>query len=150
MSEIDDRDKPVGQDAPEWTNRKATARVRNNWGVDLVSVTLRHRRANDPSKQEQYLWRNVASGDTTPADLTVNYETGIGADFDYWFITFQLNNGDIYVSKNSFYCNLTSDDEGGVVTGVCDLQYKRFSLLCPKSSSCDTDSITKLVSEDEA
>jgi hypothetical protein len=147
---VEKESKPLGGDAPEWTDRNAKARVHNNWGADLNSVTLRHRRSNDRNKQDERTWYNLSSGADTPADLDIRYETGIGADFDYWWVTFQLTNGDVYVSKNSFFCNLTADDEGGIVTAVIDLQYKRLTIVCPKSTDCDTDSIVQSGSDEAA
>jgi hypothetical protein len=109
----------------------------------LASITLRHRRSNDPDKTDERTWRNLDQGQSSPADLKINYETGIGADGDYWWVSFQLDNGNVYRSKSSFYCDLTADDENGIVTAIVDGQYNRLTIDCPVSSDCKTDSIAQ-------
>lgn len=127
------------------TDRSAYVRFRNQWGQALASATIRHRYANDPGRTEERTWKNVPANGESPSDerLEVTYRTGFGTDYDYWWASIELNNGDVYSSKESFYCYLTSSDEGGEVWAVVDGQTKSLRINPPSSSSCVSDSMRK-------
>lgn len=123
------------------TKRTCRGGVTNNWGVDLASITLRHLKDNENFQKDEMTWFNVAIGQTTPADLVINYETGKGAAHDYWWVTFQLNNGDVYASSPKFECELREGDDGGVVWANIDQQDASLIIVCPFSGSCKSESI---------
>lgn len=127
------------------TQRSATLRFRNNWGTALASATIRHRIANSPTMSEQLTWYNLLPKGESPANqtLALTYWTGPGSDYDYWWASIELNNGDVYTSKANFYCNLTADDQNQVVWAVVDGQSNSLRIEMPRSSSCATDSMTK-------
>ena len=109
----------------------------NDWGVDLAQVTIRHRRGNDESKQEQYTFHNVEP-DAKVGPVPVKYTVGSGSPFDYWWIKFTTQNGAAYTCKSNFYCSISSDDDGTVylrVDGSTKKMYVKFS----KSSGCNVE-----------
>lgn len=118
--------------------------TKNSWGVDLASLTVRHRRGNDPGKQEETTFYNVMSGQKVgPLDIT--YTTGIGSPFDYWWVKFVTVTGTTFSMKENFYCYISSDDDGTVnlrLEGSDSCMYVTFS----SSSGCYV-SIYKVVGE---
>ncbi|MCC8422003.1 MULTISPECIES: hypothetical protein [Photorhabdus] len=112
---------------------------KNDWGEDIVSMTIRHRRSNDPEKQEQVTRYNIASGEVHTNILSFTYETGPSSPFDYWWIKFITNSNRIYTIKDNFYCSVSDGDDGKVklrIDGSTNQMYVDFS----DSSGC-TESI---------
>ncbi|MEU3959416.1 hypothetical protein AB0F42_06295 [Streptomyces buecherae] len=113
------------------------ARVYNGWGEDLAQITLRHRRDNDPAKEETKTWRAVKTAEWTPENdkLKFTYETGMGSDYDYWWIKVVTLNNKTYVCKDNFYCSVSSDDDGNVKVTV-DGASKEMVIEFSSSSGC--------------
>jgi hypothetical protein len=111
------------------------AYVTNNWGITLAEVTLRHRRSNDSSKQEQKTWTQLGPGDRTTDPLSFSYDTGAGSSFDYWWVAFITNGGDTYTCKDNFYCSVSSSDDGTVEVTL-NLDSRSMKLTFSNSSSC--------------
>jgi hypothetical protein len=95
------------------TTHHGNAHLTNDWGSDLASVTLRHRRSNDPEKQEEQTWNNVAAG-AVLSPLQFTYETGMASPFDYWWVKLVTTGGHTYQCKDNFYCSVSSSDDGEV------------------------------------
>lgn len=140
-----DKDEKAKFESPESTKRTARVQFKNEWGTTLATVTVRHRYDNDPNKTEETTWNNIDPGDTSPGDavLWVTYWTGVGTKYDYWWVKIEQDNGDVYQSKENFYCYLTADDDGGLVEAIVDGQAKVFRIVPPASSACSTASMEK-------
>lgn len=80
---------------------KGTAVVKNNWGITLNQVTLRHRRGNDKDEQEYATWTNIPNEGTT-GELSFTYETGPLSPFDYWWIKFVDSSNTAWQCKDDF------------------------------------------------
>ncbi|WP_445496882.1 hypothetical protein [Photorhabdus sp. SF281] len=109
---------------------------KNDWGEDISSITIRHRRSNDPNKQEQETLNNIRSGETAESVLKVTYETGSGSPYDYWWVKFITSSGRLYTMKDNFYCSIGSNDNGNVtlrIDGATQEMYVTFSA----SSGCE-------------
>jgi len=126
------------------TPRKCTARLYNRWGDEVTTITVRHKRADRADRTDEYTWKNVPNNTYTNADLSINFETGAFADGDYWWVKFQGKDETWWQSKGNFYCDLTSDDENGVVTVDINAQYYALNIRPPKSSDCETRSIKRV------
>jgi hypothetical protein len=126
------------------TQHKGKAKVVNHWGIDLASLTLRHRRSNNPDLQEEVTWYNVSSGDTT-SGMSFIYETGAGSPFDYWWVSFVTINGHTYGCKDNFYCSVSSDDDLSRRSVILTLDgaSREMRVDLPTSSDC-TVSISKV------
>lgn len=124
---------------------KCKFKLKNSWGIDLLKITLRHRRHDDADIQttNERSWQNLKTGETTSDALEVDFETGLG-NRDYWWVTFQLGNGDVYSSKESFRVNLKKEDALGEGLAIVDQQGERFIIQPPKSGSDETSSIRKV------
>ncbi|WP_437313091.1 hypothetical protein [Sorangium sp. So ce385] len=96
------------------TERTASCVVVNNWGEQLTNVTLRHRYRNNPEHQQEMTWPSLSTGAISTA-LRVQYWTGIGTGFDYWWIQFEDARGKIWSCKQNFYCSLESEDGGHTI-----------------------------------
>ena len=112
MAEHVGKDKD-GNAEPQTTARSGQARVKNEWGVDLAQITLRHRRGNDPGRQEEQAFYSIPQGSTTPY-MAFTYETGAFSPFDYWWVKFMTVGGDSWQCKDNFYCSVSSSDNGKV------------------------------------
>jgi hypothetical protein len=144
MTDASAHPRKEGKQTGDSTDRTAPATVHNLWGETLEYVILRHRRGNDADKQDEMRWDNVKDDEDTLPHLTINYETGAGADGDYWWVKFKtLDGGEIFASKGSFFCDLTSDDENRVVIANVDAQGDQLKIIPAVSSSCVTNSIEK-------
>ncbi|NTF21133.1 hypothetical protein G6L37_22285 [Agrobacterium rubi] len=124
----------VGEEGLQGTDHPGLVFLQNDWGSDLYSITIRHRRSNDPNLQEEQTFTNVAAGDQV-GPMAITYTTGAGSPFDYWWIKFQLPNGAVYSCKNNFYCYISSSDKPVVnlrIDGADQNLYVNFS----DSSGC--------------
>ncbi|WP_337998203.1 hypothetical protein [Oleispirillum naphthae] len=118
----------------ELSERTGSVYTKNDWGTDMASLTVRHRCGNDPDKQEETTYYNVATGSTV-GPFSIGYETGAGSPFDYWWIKFMLNNGKVYTIKDNFYCYISSSDSGRVDLRIDGAESKLF-VKFSSSSSC--------------
>lgn len=123
----------IGEPAVK-TTRYGSVYARNDWGADLASLTVRHRRSNEAGKQEEETYYNVNAGDEV-GPLAITYETGAGTPFDYWWIKFMLNNGKTYTIKDDFYCYISSSDDSRVDLRIDGAESKLF-VSFSESSSC--------------
>lgn len=129
----DEGDYPVAQG----NDRVGAVYLVNDWGVDLAQVTIRHRRSNDGSKQEQYTFHNVEP-DSTVGPVPVQYTVGSGSPFDYWWVKFTTQNGATFTCKANFYCSIGSEDDGKVYLRL-DGSTKQLYVKFNKSSGCNVD-----------
>lgn len=95
------------------TDHSGSVYLQNDWGVDIARLTIRHRRSNDPDKQEEQSFYNVAAG-AKVGPMAITYTTGAGSPFDYWWVKFATQNGTTFDCKDNFYCSISSDDDGTV------------------------------------
>jgi hypothetical protein len=126
---------------PDWTHRQTSAKVKNMWADEITQITLRHLRDNLGNLTDEWTWFNVPNNTETGSELVINFETGGGAKYDYWWVKFHAKNGGWFQSKESFRCNLTSSDEKSVVTVMVDAQNRGLEIQPPDSSSCTSRSI---------
>jgi hypothetical protein len=134
INEKFDHETKVGESGLASTDHVGHVYLQNDWGADLFSVTIRHRRGNDADKQEQQSFNNVPAG-AKVGPMEITYTTGAGSPFDYWWIKFQLSNGATYSCKSNFYCYISSSDDGVVllrIDGADKDMYVSFS----SSSGC--------------
>lgn len=127
-------DAKAGEEGVGSTDHLGYVWFKNDWGSDLYSVTVRHRRSNDASKQEQITYDNVRSGETM-GPLQITYTTGAGSPFDYWWIKFSVMNGATFSIKNNFYCYISSSDDGKVTLRL-DGADKKLYVSFSDSSGC--------------
>ncbi|RZK24860.1 MAG: hypothetical protein EOO63_16840 [Hymenobacter sp.] len=106
--------------------------IENNFGAAVRNVSLRHRMHNEETGEE-YVTAKGLQNNSRSNEVTIHYMTGIGSGFDYWYVRFEDQNGQAYQCKDSFYCNLTSADEGNVV--VAALSSAELKLAIP-SGNC--------------
>lgn len=116
------------------TDHTGKAYVTNDWGVTLAEFTLRHRRSNDSSQQEMTTWTSIAPGEKV-GPLKFKYSTGIASPKDYWWVSFRTHSGEIFTCKDSFYCSVSSDDDGNVNISV-HLDSKSMTVSFSSSSGC--------------
>lgn len=137
MSETEDKSShPEKLGEPlQGTDHTGKVYFKNDWGEDLYSVTVRHRRSNDASKQEEKTFYGVGAGQTVgPLDIT--YTTGAGSPFDYWWIKFITNvTKKTYSIKDNFYCYISSSDDGKV-TLRADGSTKKLHVIFSSSDGC--------------
>lgn len=124
----------AGEEGVSSTDHTGYVYLQNDWGVDLFSATIRHRRSNDPNKQEEMSFNNVTAGSKV-GPMPITYTTGAGSPFDYWWIKFQLANGATYTCKNNFYCYISSSDDGTVLLRI-DGADKNMYVSFSSSSGC--------------
>jgi hypothetical protein len=115
--------------------------VTNKFGESLNSVYVRHRRSNDPDKQEDCTFSNVDAGKET-TKFPITYETGVGSDFDYWYVKIITNGNDIYECKSDFYCSISSGDDGNVKITI-NTGPNQLLVEFSESSGCKVD-LTKI------
>ncbi len=98
-----------------YTN-SALARIQNDSGVSLKSVTLHHQYSDDPDQGMN--WHDVAPGATT-STMTVGYNTGfIRTGQDYWWVQYTLPDGSTWVSPGKLMETLHGDDDGTTKTFI--------------------------------
>lgn len=127
-------DAKVGETHLGTTEHTGSVTFENGWGVNLYSVTIRHRQSNSYDKQEEQTFMNVAPGETV-GPMPIKYTTGVGSPFDYWWVKLQESNGTTYTCKDNFYCYISSSDDGKVklrADGAGQKLYVSFS----SSSGC--------------
>lgn len=117
------------------TTHDGEAYVTNNWGLTISELTLRHRRSNNPARQEQKTWTLLAPGDRTSDPLNFTYETGAFSPFDYWWVSFVTIAGATYTCKSSFYCSVAAEDTG-IVQVALNLDDQTMTIAFSDSSGC--------------
>lgn len=117
------------------TNRRGSVDFTNDWGEDIASITIRHRRGNDSSKQEDVTLYNVSSGERLDNVLQFTYETGAASPYDYWWIKFITNSTREFTIKNNFYCSVAKSDNGKVFLRI-DGSDKKMYVNFSNSSGC--------------
>ncbi len=117
------------------TDHTGQVYTKNDWGVDLQQLTVRHRQSNDSSKQQEITYYDVPAGATAEPPLIITYTTGTGSSFDYWWVKFVTSTGETYVCKKDFYCSISSDDDG-VVHITLDGSTKKMYVTFSESSGC--------------
>jgi hypothetical protein len=143
MADVKTASQKTGKQTGDTTSRKCFAKVHNLWGETLEYVILRHLRGNDPNKRDEHKWTDVKDGEYTEPQMDINYETGLGADGDYWFVKFKTQDkGEIFVSKGNFFCDLTADDQNDLTIAEI-IAPNELKIIPHISSNCTTDSIHK-------
>jgi hypothetical protein len=118
------------------TTHYCKARIVNRWKKDITDVTLRHRRGNDPKKEDKKSWDSVQDDkDTDTMDIT--FETGFGSSGDYWWVEFRAA-GEKWTCKENFYCDLRSNDEGSTVDCILKAIDEEMHISM-NSGSCDVE-----------
>jgi hypothetical protein len=115
------------------TKHSGTAYIKNGWGTILTTLTLRHRRSNDPDKQEEKTWYSVTPQQECTMSFT--YETGAASPFDYWWVSFVTVAGQTWTCKGNFYCSVASEDEAWAKL-VIDGGSEEMTVSFSKSSGC--------------
>lgn len=88
-------------------NSHSNVHIENKMGVPLYNINFSHRYDNDHFDRTTI--QQLGTNSSTYA-LTAGYWTGFGrTGHDFWAITFETN-GNVWSSRNNFYCYLTSDD----------------------------------------
>ncbi|WP_293861932.1 hypothetical protein [uncultured Alsobacter sp.] len=93
------------------TTRSCFIYITNSLAADLTEVVLTHQQGNNIDTIE---CAQLKSGSESPSKQ-ISFETGFWANFDYWNISFRLNN----VRYNTPYndrCNLEASDAGSLVS----------------------------------
>ena len=110
------------------------AYITNDWGADLASITLRHRRGNDPDLQEERTWDSVPAG-SNQGPMQFAYETGFGSPFDYWWVKLTTTSNQVYQCKDVFYCSVSPSDDGNVYLTV-DAASEELRVKFSESDGC--------------
>jgi hypothetical protein len=118
----------------EQIDHTGSVRVLNDWGVDLHSLTVRHRRGNDPELQDERTFYNVLAGQEA-GPLSITYTTGIGSPFDYWWVKFTTDTGTNFSMKSDFYCYISASDDGTVKLRL-DAATSEMYVTFSESSGC--------------
>ncbi|MDC9606608.1 hypothetical protein [Xenorhabdus griffiniae] len=93
-----------------------TVFLSNYWKDDVDSVIIRHRRANDSSKEEHMRLDNVGMFEAHRFVMNIVYDVSFFfPDFDYWWIMLTTKNLRVYTIKSNFYCNISPNDNGDVL-----------------------------------
>lgn len=108
----------------------------NNWGQTLKWLTIRHRRSNDSGKEETITIRNVESKKDIIYAMDINYETGVGSSFDYWYIQFETMDGKKYDVKDNFYCSISASDNGNAILTIYPKDKMSLYVSFSKSDGC--------------
>ncbi|WP_164671214.1 hypothetical protein [Pectobacterium brasiliense] len=117
------------------TLRTGFISLKNNWGENIHSITIRHRRGNNPNRQEQEIFTDITSGELRRKLMEFKYETSVGSPYDYWWIKFITESGRTYTIKHNFYCSVTSRDDGNVFLHL-DGDHKKMHVTLSSSSYC--------------
>lgn len=97
-------------------SKKGTAEFYNGWGCTLLEVHIRHRRGNDPNREDSASFYCVPANKTVQMDVI--YESFSLSD-DYWWIKFVTFSGMEYQpSENILISNITIADNGTVTIRV--------------------------------
>lgn len=107
--------------------------VKNVSGQVFNSVKARHRTTIGGDTTGE--WTNVFNNEQTTS-VSFIYRTGPNSgwtNFDYWFVEIETAWG-VYSTSDTFYCNVTEDDDGNVVLSI-DLQLL-LTVSFSSSSSC--------------
>lgn len=131
--------KKLGQSGPRVTDHTCHFGIENWSSVDITGLILSHNLGQWSSSADSNNWLNIPAGSSTSADLLVNFQTGFGADSDWWAVMFIWYNNFAFADTNKM-CNLTSADKDG--TGWIRIQGDNVNNLTvtvvpPSSSNCD-------------
>lgn len=130
-------DKPDAKGHGPQNTHEGHVHFSNQWGTTLAEITIRHRRGNEPDKEEIATLYNVEPGATLEHVMPIIYETGMTAPFDYWWIQFRTVGGSSYGTKDNFFCNISSDDDGQIWLTLEGGDKKELHVAFSTSSSCD-------------
>ena len=103
-----------GQGELAATSRKCKAYLLNNWDAEITNVLIRH---TSGVHKDELKVKSIARGAQSD-QINITYETGIGADHDYWYVEFSVMGGHhsgSWACKNNFYCDMRSSDASTVV-----------------------------------
>ena len=92
------------------TTRSCSIQLVNNYGTTITNAYLTLQNANT----YQIFEASLANGQASYV-LPVTYETGIGADYDYWSASFTDANGVIWYTPNNDRCNISLSDQSTTV-----------------------------------
>lgn len=96
------------------TNHRCEAYLLNNWDANITNVVIKHTSGDTVNELKI---PELTKGSTSK-NFQIQYETGLFANHDYWWIEFTANGGDhsgTWTCKTNFYCDLRSSDDGTVV-----------------------------------
>lgn len=110
-----------------------TATLVNTWGAELKRVYLRHIGAE--SRAIEY--KKVQNGMTISEALRFRYQLGWSSPKDYWYMEIETLSGELYKTKESFYCSINGADFGKVIIEI-DGSSKDMLVKFPQSSDCST------------
>lgn len=120
------------------TNQTAYVCIKNNFNGEAL-IQMSHRYSGSAPDVATWI---VAPGATT-APLTINYKTGAGTGFDYWYCSASVMSGSdagIYATSGSLLnptkeCMLESSDAGKTITN--SVNKSTFNISLP-SGACST------------
>ncbi|WP_323865887.1 hypothetical protein [Xenorhabdus cabanillasii] len=121
--------------------KKGRVFLTTSWDEDIKLVIIRHRRGNDPSKEEEAPMNDVDAHTTKRRYfMPITYENHWFYDYDYWWVFVITESLKIYTIKDNFYCNIASDDDGDVVVNLYSDEVghvnKYVHILLSSSSPC--------------
>jgi hypothetical protein len=120
------------------------AYITNEWGIELKTLYLRHRRGNDPTKQDATTFKDVGI-DMEAGPMEFTYELGDGSPNDYWWIKFVTNSGIEYKCKDDFSCSVRAGDDGIVyLTLHGDSSTLKVKKNHSSSCSCDMNKVGQM------
>jgi hypothetical protein len=106
----------------------------NKWGGTLLEVHIRHRRGNDPKREESCSCYCIPANEET-APMPIEYETD-SLSFDYWWVKFVTLGGVEYqTDKDNFFCNITASDSGDVTIRI-DPDTEKMYVIFNYSGGC--------------
>ncbi|MDX7993272.1 hypothetical protein [Xenorhabdus littoralis] len=110
------------------------------WDEDIKLVVIRHRRANDPSKQDESSMSDVDAYTNRRYFMPIIYENHWFYDYDYWWVYIITESLKMYTVKDNFYCNIASDDDRDVEVSLdidpFDQANKYLHIIFSSSSPC--------------
>lgn len=107
--------------------------LENFWGEELKKIHIRH-----TAKETQVMtYVNVANGAIIENALAFSYQLGFDSPNDYWYMQIETLTGDVYQTKENFYCSISALDLGKVTIGI-NGDAKTMYVHFPVSSDCKT------------
>jgi len=124
-------DRTVGASArgnePSQRDYGVNVSVINTDGSTLNAVFVRHTHAGN---RTNFGPRNLSPGESAGPFRVTTDDDG---RHDYWFVSF-FRDGDLYKTKDNFYCDLDEKDSGGTVT--IGVSRNGVTVTPPVTSSC--------------